>query len=121
KSRLRGLGDGRQRTDERLFLPGRAEPVPLEAGAADTLLVAALRDEAHRFAITYHRQVRGRITSELDAIPGVGPSRRRALLRHFGSVAALRRADVAAIRAVPGIPAEVAERVAAALAGAEPR
>src|SRR5690606_34913957 len=85
KSRLKGIGDARERTAERLFLPGAAAPVALAHGAPETLLLAALRDEAHRFAITYHRKVRGSLTSELDAVTGLGPARRRALLRHFGS------------------------------------
>ncbi|MBL9079455.1 MAG: excinuclease ABC subunit UvrC [Planctomycetes bacterium] len=115
KSRLRGIGDARAPTAERLFVPGRDEPIPLGDRAAETLLVAALRDEAHRFAITYHRQQRSRITSELDDVPGVGPSRRRALLRRFGSLTALRAASLAELRATPGLPPAVADAVFAAL------
>ena len=72
KSRLRGVGEDRSRTAERVFLPGESVPVPMVDGAPETLLVTALRDEAHRFAITYHREVRGRLTSVLDHVPGVG-------------------------------------------------
>jgi excinuclease ABC subunit C len=115
KSRLRGVGDARAESGERVFLPGRAEPVPLPAGAPETLLLAALRDEAHRFAITYHRKARGRIGSELDEVAGVGPTRRRALLRHFGSLSALRAATRDQLRALPGLPAAVAEAVFARL------
>ncbi|MCC6783063.1 MAG: excinuclease ABC subunit UvrC [Planctomycetes bacterium] len=115
KSRLRGVGEARGRTAERLVLPSRAEPVPLGEGEPETLLVTALRDEAHRFAITFHRQLRGKLTSVLDDVPGIGPTRRRLLLTHFGSVEALRRADLDALRAVPGLPAAVAEQVHAAL------
>lgn len=115
KSRLRGVGDDRAESGERLFLPDRELPVPLPANGPETLLVAALRDEAHRFAITYHRQTRGRIGSELDEVPGVGPARRRALLRHFGSLSALRAASRDELRAMPGLPAAVADAVFAVL------
>jgi excinuclease ABC subunit C len=115
KSRLRGEGDARRGTDERVFLPGSEESVPLPANSPEMLLMAAIRDEAHRFAITYHRQQRGRIGSEIDAVPGVGPTRRRQLLRHFGSLSALRRASRDELGAVPGLPAAVADAVFAAL------
>ena len=119
KSRLQGLGDARAESGERLFLPGQETPRPLPVGAPETLLVAALRDEAHRFAITYHRQTRGRIGSELDEVPGVGPTRRKALLRHFGSLSALRAASLQQIEAMPGLPAAVAKAVFARLRGDE--
>jgi excinuclease ABC subunit C len=115
KSRLRGVGQARRETGERLFVPGDAAPVPLPANAPETLLLAALRDEAHRFAITYHRQRRSRPASELDGVPGLGPTRRRALLRHFGSLQGLRSAARDQVRAVPGLPAAVAEAVFARL------
>ena len=118
KSRLRGLGDARAESGERLFRPEHEEAVPLATGAPETLLVAALRDEAHRFAITYHRQTRGRIASELDDVPGVGPTRRRALLRHFGSLSALRAASREQLAAMPGLPTAVADAVWARLHGA---
>lgn len=117
KSRLQGLGDARAESGERIFVPERDEPIPLAAGAPETLLVAALRDEAHRFAITYHRQARGRIGSELDEVPGVGPTRRRALLRHFGSLSALRAASLEQLRAMPGLPAAVAQALFTRLQG----
>ena len=77
----------------------------------ETLLITALRDEAHRFAITFHRRRRGRVASELDDVPGVGPSRRRLLLRHFGSLSGLRQASRDEVRAVPGVPRAVADAV----------
>ncbi len=111
KSRLRGVGDRKTETGERLVLPGKHLPVPLVPNAPETLLVAALRDEAHRFAITYHRQRRGRIGSEIDGIPGIGKERRRLLLRHFGSLTALRAATQEELRAVPGLSEALASRV----------
>lgn len=103
--------------EEELWLPGWEEPVVLPAGSASLYLVKRIRDEAHRFAITYHRELRGKAmtASVLDDIPGVGPKRKKLLLKVFGSVKRLREADVDAIAAVPGVPREVAEEIAAVL------
>jgi excinuclease ABC subunit C len=72
-----------------------------------------LRDEAHRFAIIYHRKLRGRsqVASALTAIPGIGPQRRRLLLRHFGSVGRLKSASLDELMAVPGLSGKQAEAV----------
>ena len=80
---------------EELFLPGRSDPIVLPATSQALYLVQRLRDEAHRFAITYHRQLRAKAQtkSALDDLPGVGPARKRALLRVFGSTRALKRRD----------------------------
>ena len=117
KSRLKGVGDARTESGERIFLPNQETPVPLVADAPETLLVAALRDEAHRFAITYHRKQRGKITSALDDIAGVGPARRRAVLRHFGSLTALRAASHEDLLAMPGLPKSVADAIYRWLSG----
>jgi len=76
-------------------------------------LVQRIRDEAHRFAITYHRNVRQKagIRSALDAVPGIGPKRKRALLRKFGSVARIREATLDDIAATPGFTRALAEKV----------
>jgi excinuclease ABC subunit C len=102
---------------EELFLPGRSEPVILPATSSALYLVQRLRDEAHRFAVTYHRQVRARAArrSALDDLPGVGPARKRALLRVFGSSRGLRQARLEEIAAVPGIGPGLAERIRAHL------
>ena len=102
---------------EELFLPGRSEPVLLPATSPALYLVQRLRDEAHRFAITYHRDLRAKSTvrSAFDDLPGVGPKRRRALLRVFGSVKRVRDAPVEQIAAVPGISRALAERIKATL------
>ena len=107
--------------EEELFVPTWDEAVILPSGSASLYLIKRLRDEAHRFAITYHREVRTKAmtASVLDTVPGVGPKRKKALLKAFGSVKRLREASAADIAAVPGIPRDVAEDVAAALAGAE--
>jgi excinuclease ABC subunit C len=102
---------------EELFLPGVALPVVLPATSSALYLVQRLRDEAHRFAITYHRDLRSKrqTHSAFDDLPGVGPKRRRALLRVFGSTKRVREAPVEQIAAVPGIGASLAARIKATL------
>jgi excinuclease ABC subunit C len=104
-------------TGERIFLPGRRLPVPLEPGTASFRILTNVRDEAHRFAIGYHRKLRQRIGSELDEVPGLGPTRRRALLRHFGSLDGVKAASLDELRAVKGLPLAVAEAVFAKYRG----
>ncbi len=98
---------------EELFLPGARDPIVLPGTSPALHLVQRLRDEAHRFAITYHRNLRGKrqTRSAFDEVPGLGPRRRRALLRAFGSVRRIREASVEEIAAVPGIGAGLADRV----------
>jgi excinuclease ABC subunit C len=102
---------------EELFLPDRAEPIVLPANSGALYLVQRLRDEAHRFAITYHRQLRAKaqVRSVLDELPGVGPARKRALLRVFGSARKIREATVEQVAAVPGIGSALATRIKARL------
>jgi excinuclease ABC subunit C len=97
---------------EEIFAPGRAEPIVQERNSPGMFLVQRIRDEAHRFAITHHRKVRSRkaLTSPLDSVEGIGPARKRALLRHFGSVQAIRDAAVEDIVAV-GVPERLAKRL----------
>jgi excinuclease ABC subunit C len=104
--------------EEELFVPGWDEAVPLPAGSASLHLVKRIRDEAHRFAVEYHRDLRGRTmrASVLDEVPGVGPARKRALLKEFGSLRRLRGASVEEIAAVKGVTRQVAEDLAAFLA-----
>ncbi len=104
---------------EELWLPGDDEPVILPRNSEGMYLVQRVRDEAHRFAITFHRQRRSKAmtVSELDAVPGLGPARRAALLKHFGSVKRLREATPDQVAAVPGLGLRTAERILAALNG----
>jgi len=97
---------------EEIFAPGRAEPIVQERNSPGMFLVQRVRDEAHRFAITHHRKVRARkaLTSPLDSVEGIGPARKRALLRHFGSVQAIREAPVDEIVKL-GIPDRLAARL----------
>lgn len=101
------------RSAERVFLPGRKNPVVLRQNSAPLLLLARIRDEAHRFAITYHQKLRGKDTigSTLDAIPGIGPKRRRELLRRFGSLRRIREATPEELAATPSIPLALAEDI----------
>jgi excinuclease ABC subunit C len=102
---------------EELFVVGVSEPVVLDRTSQALYLVQRIRDEAHRFAITYHRGVRSKtgLRSALDEVPGVGPKRKKALLRKFGSLKAVREATVEEIASTPGFTRAVAEKVLAAL------
>ncbi len=102
---------------EEIWLPGEEYPVILPRTSEALYLLQRLRDEAHRFAITHQRRTRKKdIASVLADVPGLGPSRIKALLRHFGSVTALRAASAEEIQAVPGVGAALAELVRAHLA-----
>jgi excinuclease ABC subunit C len=117
-----GLDDlplaGLAKEREELFRPGRSEPILLPITSGALYLVQRLRDEAHRFAITYHRDLRAKsqVRSVFDDLAGVGPKRRRALLRVFGSVKRVREAPLEQIAAVPGIGPAMAARIKDGLA-----
>ncbi|WP_341251230.1 excinuclease ABC subunit UvrC [Euzebya pacifica] len=98
---------------EEVFRPGRSESVMLPRSSEALFLVMRIRDEAHRFAITYHRSLRGKemVESVFDEIPGVGPARRKALLGHFGTVRAMKEATVADLEEVPGISEGLARTI----------
>src|SRR5918996_111713 len=103
---------------EELFVPDRPDPIVLPRRSQALYLVQRIRDEAHRFAITYHREVRGRqaLRSELDEIEGIGPGRKKALLKRFGSVRRIREASTDEVAATPGISRALAERIKGHLA-----
>ena len=102
---------------EEVWQPGEEYPVILPRSSEGLYLLQRVRDEAHRFAITYHRQKRGKAAtaSALDDVPGLGPARRKALLKHFGSVRKLSAASIEEIAAVPGIGPGLAATICAAL------
>ena len=104
---------GLAKRHEELFAPGEEAPIILPRGSEALYLVQRVRDEAHRFAVAYHRRVRGKAAtaSALDSVPGVGPRRKRALLRKFGSLKAVREAAVDDIASTPGYTRALAERV----------
>jgi excinuclease ABC subunit C len=99
--------------EEELFVPGQAESVILPRTSQGLFLVQRIRDEAHRFAVEYHRKLRGDrgIASQLDHIPGIGPRRRQTLLKTFGSIEAIRAASLDELAAVPGMTRNAAEQV----------
>ena len=99
--------------EEEIFLPGRVQPLALSRRSPSLKLLQRARDEAHRFAVSYSRKRRSRrtITSELLAIPGIGPNRRRVLLERFGSLAGVKTATSAEIAALPGFSVKLAERI----------
>ncbi len=102
---------------EELFIPAQSEPVILPRDSQALYLVQRVRDEAHRFAVSYHRTVRRKrgLASQLEEVPGIGPKRRQALLQHFGSIEAIRQASVDEMAAVPGMTRRVAEQLKEAL------
>jgi excinuclease ABC subunit C len=104
---------------EEVFVPGEAEPVLIPRSSEALYLLQRIRDEAHRFALTYHRLKRTKkmTQSALDGIPGLGEVRRKKLLKHFGSVKRVRGASLDELRGVPGLPGAVAEAVYEALRG----
>ena len=101
------------RSDERIFLPGRKNPVILRQNSPPLLLLARIRDEAHRFAITYHKALRGRglLASQLELVAGIGPARKKLLLRHFGSMKMLGNATLEELVNVKGISKATAEAI----------
>jgi excinuclease ABC subunit C len=107
---------------EEVWLPGERYPTILPRTSEGLYLLQRVRDEAHRFAITYHREKRSRTmtTSALDGIPGLGETRRKALLRRFGSLKRVRAADAAEIAEVPGIGPQTAQAIVVALRNDEP-
>jgi excinuclease ABC subunit C len=100
-----------------VFVPGRVDPILLPASSPGLQLLQRIRDEAHRFAITFHRQRRDAAArgSMFDQLEGVGPARRRALLQHFGSAERIVQATRDELEGVPGVPAKVARNIYAQL------
>ena len=102
---------------EEVFVPGRSDPILLDSRSPGLQLLQRIRDEAHRFAITFHRQRRDAAAREsmFDQLEGVGPARRRALLQHFGSAEEVLRASQEELEGVPGVPAKTARSIYAQL------
>ncbi len=103
--------------DEEIFVPGRPEPIVLDKDSPGLQLLQRIRDEAHRFALGHHRKKRDAQSREsiLDALPGVGPARKRALLKHFGSTDQMLEASSDDFEGIPGVPAKTGRRIHAAL------
>jgi excinuclease ABC subunit C len=111
------LNDGHEqavvKSEERVFIPNRKDPIVLPKNSTALFLLVRIRDEAHRFAITYNRELRkrARLRSAIDDIEGIGPVKRRALLRHFGSLRRIREATVEDIAQVKGMNRDIAMRI----------
>ena len=119
---LRGLGPmadrwtavvGLAKRLEEVFVPGRSDPLPIRPDSEAARLLQRVRDEAHRFALDFHRERRSRALTRslLDELPGVGPARKRALLNHFGSPDRVASASREELEAVPGIPGKLARDI----------
>jgi len=110
---------GLAKRHEEIFTPGESEPIVLPEKSDALLLLRRIRDEAHRFAITYHRKLRTRrsLSSVLDEIPGVGPKRKNALMKRFGSVKRLSSATAEEVAETSGIPLQLAKRILEQLKG----
>jgi excinuclease ABC subunit C len=108
---------GLAKQHEEIYVQDVSDPIVLPRASEALYLVQRIRDEAHRFAITYHRGMRSKVgmQSALDSIPGVGPKRKKALLKKFGSVRAIRDASVDDIASTVGFTAALAEKVKAAI------
>ena len=104
---------GLAKEHEELFLPGQPDPVILPRRSQGLYLVQRARDEAHRFALSHHTTQRRRIgiASLLDSIPGIGPARRKALLKRFGDIEGIRAATVEQLASVPGMTREAAQAI----------
>ncbi|HKZ46607.1 MAG TPA: excinuclease ABC subunit UvrC, partial [Thermodesulfobacteriota bacterium] len=100
---------------ERIYLPAVKAPIILKEGASPDLFLRKIRDEVHRFAISYHKKLRGKIKSVLDEIHGIGKTKRNILLKHFGSVEKINEAAIEEIAKIPGITTSLAEAIKSAL------
>lgn len=104
---------GLAKREEEVFVPGRSDPVMLDRESEALFLLQRIRDEAHRFAVAYHRRLRGKraLGSILEEIPGIGPKKRKALLERFASIEGLRRASIGSIAELPGITEQLARDI----------
>jgi excinuclease ABC subunit C len=104
---------GLAKQNEELFVPGQAVSILIPRQSQGLYLVQRIRDEAHRFAITSHRRLRTKegLASRLDAIPGIGPARRKLLLSHFGSIQDIQQATEEELLAVPGITNKIVQAI----------
>ncbi|HXR65857.1 MAG TPA: helix-hairpin-helix domain-containing protein, partial [Ktedonobacteraceae bacterium] len=100
-------------TAEEIYIPGASDPIILPRSSQGLYLLQRIRDEAHRFSITYHRKLRSEKTfkSVLDEIPGIGPKRKKALMLHFGTVKAIGAASIDELAALDGMTRDAAEKV----------
>ncbi|MGH7889360.1 MAG: helix-hairpin-helix domain-containing protein, partial [Thermodesulfobacteriota bacterium] len=98
---------------DKIYVPGRMNPLSLSKNSQELLFLMRIRDEAHRFAITYHKKLRTKraLESELDSIPGIGKKRRKVLLKHFGTISRIKEASIEEISSIPGMNKRTAEKL----------
>jgi len=108
-----GIAKEREYEGEKLYKPGRKNPIILPAHDPVLLYLMRIRDESHRYGITFHRKLRRKKTlaSELDRIPDVGPARKKTLLKHLGSLKQIKAANLEQLAEVPGIGTEIAKKI----------
>ena len=114
KVKLASIAKGREEGEiDKIYIPGRKDPVPLTKNSQELLFLIRIRDEAHRFAITYHKKLRAKkaFESQLDLIKGIGKRRREILLRHFGSISGIREASMEEISSIPGMNRRIAQEI----------
>lgn len=114
KVKLASIAKGREEGEiDKIYIPGRKDPVPLAKNSQELLFLMRIRDEAHRFAITYHKKLRAKkaFESQLDLIKGIGKRRREILLRHFGSISGIREASIEEISSIPGMNRRIAQEI----------
>jgi len=116
---IAGIAKGEDRKSDRVFRPGAREPVALERGSGEFHLLQRVRDEAHRFAVAYHRKLRGKgsLSSPLDDVPGLGKARKKKLLARFGGLRGLKGASRDEIMKVEGVGPVLARRILEAVRG----
>lgn len=117
KEKVFNVKGGKEKREERVYIPGRKNPLKLKERSASLYLFQRIRDEAHRFAITYHKNLRSKraLSSPLDSIKGLGPAKKKALLKHFGSLQGIREASAEDIQTVRGITGSLAIAIVARL------
>ena len=112
---LVGNKQPKKKQGEKIYLPNVKDPTILKQGSQPDLFIRKIRDEVHRFAIGYHKKLRGKIKSLLDEIPGIGKAKRNILLKHFGSLENIKQATVEEIVKIPGITTSLAEAIKSVL------
>lgn len=111
---LASIAKGREEGEsDKLYIYGRKNPIMFSKNSEALFLLMRIRDEAHRFAITFHKKLRGKraLISELDGVPGIGAKRKKALIKHFGSVSKIRKGSIEEIASVPGLNTNLAEEL----------
>lgn len=111
---LASIAKGREEGEaDRIYIPGRKNPIPLSKKSGELLFLMRIRDEAHRFAISYHKRLRTKrvLQSALDSIPGIGNKRKFLLLKHFGSISNIKGASVEEIKSIPGMNRKIAQEL----------